>query len=160
MIACFVSNTTEPTSAIFLSLIYSCFDIVLMALFCATIRRDPVSLLRFPFLSHVSYEISLFCRLRCLYKCFSFHFCYFSGYICSVDACVVGVVSGDCNQYSSAVFYVVSLFREFFPPVLADGLSLKFKWHQVFSSLQDSSQYSGRSWLCCNIDRLYLSYGF
>ena len=34
---------------------------------------------------------------------------------------------------------------EFFISVLADGLSLEFEWQQVSSSLQDSSQYSGRS---------------
>ena len=34
---------------------------------------------------------------------------------------------------------------EFFPSVLADGFSLEFEWQQVFSSLQDSSQYSSRS---------------
>ena len=33
---------------------------------------------------------------------------------------------------------------EFFPSALADGLSLKFEGQQVFSSLQDSSQYSAR----------------
>ena len=31
-----------------------------------------------------------------------------------------------------------------FLTVLADGFSLEFEWQQVFSSLQDSSQYSGR----------------
>ena len=34
---------------------------------------------------------------------------------------------------------------EFFPPALADGLSLEFEWQQVSSSLQNSSQYSSRS---------------
>ena len=34
---------------------------------------------------------------------------------------------------------------EFFTSVLADGFSLEFEWQQFFSSLQDSSQYSGRS---------------
>ena len=41
--------------------------LVLMALFCAVIRRDSVSLLRFPFLSHVhifSFEMSLVSRLK------------------------------------------------------------------------------------------------
>ena len=33
----------------------------------------------------------------------------------------------------------------FFSSALADGLSLKFEWLQVSSTLQDSSQYSGRS---------------
>ena len=42
--------------------------LVLMALCCAAIRRDLVSLLRLPFHSHVqvfSCEISLVCRLKC-----------------------------------------------------------------------------------------------
>ena len=46
-----------------------------MALFCAAIRRNSVTLFRFPFLSHVqlfSCEISL-CRLKYPYSCFSFH---------------------------------------------------------------------------------------
>ena len=34
---------------------------------------------------------------------------------------------------------------EFFTSVLADGFSLEFEWLQVPSSLQDSSQDSGRS---------------
>ena len=49
-----------------------------MALFCA-IRRDSVSLLKFPFLSYVqvfSCEISTVCRLKCPYSCFSPHFCF------------------------------------------------------------------------------------
>ena len=36
-------------------------------------------------------------------------------------------------------------FESFFLPALADGFSLEFKWQQVSSSLQDSSQYSGWS---------------
>ena len=34
---------------------------------------------------------------------------------------------------------------ELFPSANADGLSLEFKWQQISSSLQDSSQYSGHS---------------
>ena len=47
-----------------------------MALSCAAIRRDSVSLLRFPFLNHIqvfSCEVSLVCWLKC---CFSSHFCF------------------------------------------------------------------------------------
>ena len=33
---------------------------------------------------------------------------------------------------------------EFFTSALTDGLSQEIEWHQVSSSLQDSSQYSGR----------------
>ena len=50
-----------------------------MALFRAAIRRDSVSLLRFPFLSHVqvfSCEILLISRLKRLLSCFSSPFCF------------------------------------------------------------------------------------
>ena len=46
---------------------------------------------------------------------------------------------------------------EFFTSILADGFSLKFEWQQVSSSLQDSSQYSGRPQQCCRLDSLYPS---
>ena len=36
----------------------------------------------------------------------------------------------------------------------ADGFSLELEWQQSSSSLQDSSQYSGRSKQCSNLDRL------
>ena len=49
---------------------------------------------------------------------------------------------------------------EFFTSVLADGFSLEFEWQQVSSSLQDSSQYSGRPQHCCRLDSLYLSANF
>ena len=48
----------------------------------------------------------------------------------------------------SPQFYKFSLLftpLEFFTSVLADGFSLAFEWQQVSSSLQDSSQDSGRS---------------
>ena len=51
--------------------------LVLMAWFCAAIKRDTVSLLKFPFLSHIyafSWEMSLVSHLKCLYSCFSSHF--------------------------------------------------------------------------------------
>ena len=34
---------------------------------------------------------------------------------------------------------------ELFTSALADGFSMESEWHQFSSSLQDSSQYSGRS---------------
>ena len=76
-----------------------------MALFRAAIRRDSVSLLRFPFLIHVkvfSCRISLVSCLKCPYSCFSFPF-LFSSY-CSVDDCVACNVAGGCNQSSSELF--------------------------------------------------------
>ena len=36
------------------------------------------------------------------------------------------------------------LYLEFFTSTLPDGLLLEIEWQQVYSSLQDSSQYSGR----------------
>ena len=50
-----------------------------MALFFAAISRDLVSLLRFPFLTHIqifSLNISLVCRFKCPYHCFSSYFCF------------------------------------------------------------------------------------
>ena len=52
--------------------------LVLMALFCAAFRRDSVSLLKFPFLSHVqvfSCEMLFISRLKHPKCCFSSHFC-------------------------------------------------------------------------------------
>ena len=43
------------------------------------------------------------------------------------------------------IIIIIITLWEFFTSALADGLSLKFEWQQVFSSLQDSSQYSGSS---------------
>ena len=50
-----------------------------MALFCATIRRDSVSLLKFSSLNQVQiswYEILFISRLKRPYSCFSSHFCF------------------------------------------------------------------------------------
>ena len=41
--------------------------------------------------------------------------------------------------------------------MLADSFSQEFEWQQVSSSLQDSSQYSGRSQQYCRLDSLYPS---
>ena len=43
---------------------------------------------------------------------------------------------------------------QFFTLALADGLS---EWQQVYSILQESSQYSGRSQPCCSLDCLHSS---
>ena len=53
--------------------------LVLMASFCAAIRRDSVSFLKFPSLSHVlvfSNEMSFISRLKHPWSCFPFHFCF------------------------------------------------------------------------------------
>ena len=79
-----------------------------MVLLCAAIRRDPVSLLRFPFLSYVqvfSYEISCL-SLKMSIELLFFPF-LFSGHFCSVDTYAACIVSAGCNQSSSMIFYVV-----------------------------------------------------
>ena len=58
---------------------------------------------------------------------------------------------------SMNVIIIIICSLEFFTSVLADSLSLEFEWLHVSSSLQDSSQYSGRSQQCCNLDGLYPS---
>ena len=50
-----------------------------MALFCAVIRRYSVSVLKFSFLNQVkvlSCKMLFISRLKCLYSCFSSHFCF------------------------------------------------------------------------------------
>ena len=49
---------------------------------------------------------------------------------------------------------------EFFTSALANGLSLEFKWQQISSSLQDSSQYSGHSQQYYSLDGLHSSANF
>ena len=51
---------------------------------------------------------------------------------------------------------IIIIIIEFFTSVLADGFSLEIEWQQVSSSLQDSSQYSGRPQQCCRLDSLLL----
>ena len=43
------------------------------------------------------------------------------------------------------IIIIILLLWEFFTPTLTDCFSLESEWQQVSSSLQDSSQYSGRS---------------
>ena len=43
------------------------------------------------------------------------------------------------------IIIIIIYSLEFFASVLADSFSLEFEWQQVSSSLQNSSQHSGRS---------------
>ena len=76
----FISITILTTIGVLLRLIYSCLIwLVLMALFSAAIWSDSISLLRFPFHSCVcvfSYVMLPVNRLKLLFSCFSFHFCF------------------------------------------------------------------------------------
>ena len=118
-------------------LIFCCVSSILalrwLVLLWAALRRNSVSLLKFPFLSHVHVflgEISLDSRLKSSKSCFSSHF-YFSDYFRSIGTCVVSIVSGGCDQFSSAHFYVVfeSVYRCVNPVFNAGKSSSSFSWH-------------------------------
>ena len=90
-----------------------------MALFWAAMRRDSISLLQFPFLSHVhvfSFEISLVCRLKYPYSCFP---SYFSFRVIAVLLILPPLL--------------FLLLWEFFTLTSADGLSLELKSPGLFS---------------------------
>ena len=50
--------------------------------------------------------------------------------------------------------------RRFYTPALVNRFSRDFEWKHILSVLQDSSQYSGRSWSCCSFDGLVSSSDF
>ena len=93
---------------ILLHFIYFGFNVVCSygVFFLYAIRRDSISLLKFPFFSHVQ-----------------------------IFSCVI----------SRIIIIIIIIPCEFLTPLLADDLSVEAEWHQVSSSLQDSSQYSDRS---------------
>ena len=55
------------------------------------------------------------------------------------------------------IIIIILLLWEFFTLTFADGFPLEFEWQQVFSSLQDSSQYHDQSEQCCSLDDLHSS---
>ena len=82
LIMCLIISSLSPHNLYllfcFVLSILALIWLVLMALFCAAIRRNSVSLLRFPFISYVHVflcEISLFSRLKRPLSGFSCHFC-------------------------------------------------------------------------------------
>ena len=44
-----------------------------------------------------------------------------------------------------SIIIIILLFWDIFTQALAESFSLEFEWQHVFSSIQDTSQYSGRS---------------
>ena len=106
-----VSSLTPPKPHLLFCCVLSIFALILLVykgLFCATIRKDSVSLLRFSFLIYVQvclWEISLFVAWNCLQLFFSPFL--FSGYFHSVDASVVYIGFDRCNQSSSGFFNVL-----------------------------------------------------
>ena len=64
------------------------------------------------------------------------------------------------TSYTKTLLLLLFSSLEFFTSVLADGFYLEFEWQKVSSSLQNSSQDSGRSKQCCHLDSLYPSANF
>ena len=87
-IICCIRSLSDWSFRLYHLIIYICYFVasilalilvVLMALFSSAISRDSISLLIIPFLSHVQVflcEISLICRSKCPYSCFSSYFCF------------------------------------------------------------------------------------
>ena len=115
-------------SAILLRLIYSCLDIVLIALFCVAIRRYSVFLFRFSFLSHVqvfSCGISLMYHLKRPYFCFSSHFLWLILFFWFIYC-----LSCFWSLSFSALFYVVFFLYRRIDVILKSGeSSYFFSWH-------------------------------
>ena len=85
--------------------------LILMTLFCAVIRRDSVSLLKFPFLNHVQvFSCGMFIsRLKHPYSCISSHFCFLSivillSIVLSVSFPMAVISSSSGFLYSPRVF--------------------------------------------------------
>ncbi len=95
-----------------------------MALTRATIRRDSVSLLRFPFLSQVqifSYDISLVCRLKCQYNCFSSHFCFLVIFVLYI---IIIIIHSSFSHQRYLMVFHWSLSDSKFPQVSRTLLSI------------------------------------
>ena len=59
------------------------------------------------------------------------------------------------NHYYYYYNYIFLLIWEFFAPSLADDFPMESEWQQVTPSLQNSTQYSGRSQICCSLVGLH-----
>ena len=87
--------------------------LVLMALFCAAIWGDSVSLLKFSFFSHVHVflcEMFFISRLKYPWSCFSSQFCFLVIVILLVF--VFSIVSDGCNPpliFLCSLRYIVSM---------------------------------------------------
>ena len=110
--------------------------LVLMVLFCAVIRRDSVSLLRFPFFSYIQVflcEMLLICSLKCLYSHLSSHFGFLVIFVMLIPI-YVSIVSDGSNQSSSALSYVFfKLFYRCINTIFNAGKSSSsfFAWQHI-----------------------------
>ena len=95
----------------------------------------------------ITIGITLTCMLHCFFnslaksKYLSFFSHSFSFILWSA-----GTANSTILQVLFFLLIIIIIYSlEFFTNLLADAFSLEFEWQQVFSSLQDSSQYSGCS---------------
>ena len=131
-----------------------CLDIIrILWPYFALLLRDSVSFFRLFFLLVISCAISPVCCLKYPYRCFSSNFFrYFLQ---------VRYVGSSSIAWMFIIIIIIIIYSlDFFISVLADGLLLETEWQQVSSSLQDSSQYSGRLQYCCSLDGLHLAANF
>ena len=78
-------------------------------MFCASIRKDLVSLSKFPF-QVFSRAIFLICRLKYPYSCFSSYFCFLVFCCFSLCSYVASAATGCCNN-PSLIFLIQSSSR-------------------------------------------------
>ena len=78
-------------------------------------------------------------------------------YILIVCIRVSNCFSFFANRSMSSMYIIIIYSLEFFISAWADGISLEFEWQQASWSLQDSSQYSGRSQQSCSLNGLHSS---
>ena len=124
-----------------------------MSLFSAAIRRDSFYLLRFPFLSHVQVIFLLFVFWN-VYTDVLLSFYLFS-YFYSVDACIVYIVSGRCNQSSSMFFYVIfSWMYQWIDAILNDSKSFPPPFLGTYSL---STSFLGWKALCIVMSLSWIS---
>ena len=113
LIVSFLSPHSQHVLFYWVLSIHTLIWLVLMALFGAAIRRDSVSLLKFPFLSQIqilSREMLFMSRLMLFFFLFFPRFCFLAIVIL---LSIVSSVSDGCNQSSFVFSYIVfkSLYR-------------------------------------------------
>ena len=94
--------------------------LVLVAAFCLPLKIDSISLLRFPFFSHVqvfSCKMSLVCCLKCPYRCFSSsHFCFpiiFVLLMLVLSVLFLVAIISILLRFLLSILYVASIHRRY-----------------------------------------------
>ena len=134
-----------------------------MALFYAAIREYSVSLLRFPFPSHVLvffWEISQLCRLKYPYCCFSFHFCFL---VIAMFSLVLTMLLLAVVVFESSHWFIHGLsplYRSFLIPMSCSHQLVCFHGSQVFLALLEFSLYSSWTQQYCGLNVLDSSSDF